>query len=69
MLDIIRVGTLYMSPTFQQYSESKSKDGMIASPQKPEEYKKYLDAKYTGNVDKLPEDKLFIDSYNKRGYA
>lgn len=68
MLDIIRVGILYMSPTFQQYSESKSKDGIITLPQTPEEYKKYLDAKYKSNTSKLSEDKLFIDSFNKGGY-
>ena len=45
MSDITRSGMLSMSPTFRQYASSKTIDGKATPPQKPDDYKKYLDLK------------------------
>ena len=70
MSDIIRSGMLSMSPTFRQYASSKTIDGKATPPQKPDDYKKYLDLKMSQD----PKwaftfsDASFISSYTKGGF-
>jgi hypothetical protein len=70
MSDIIRSGMLSMSPTFRQYATSKTIDGKATPPQKPDDYKKYLDLKMAQD----PKwaftfsDASFISSYAKGGF-